>query len=125
MNAGDEVVQTAIQGDDHRVAGGPVQLKQVNGCFVRVEAPRLGEVVTCSKGHGFHQIDAHAGGRVIAGRSQHGERITGLVQSFDQQLKPDGFDAIVVGEQQPATGLNHEQASGRCVLIVRFKRGLF
>ena len=32
MNAGDEVVQTAIQGDDHRVAGGPVQLKQVNGC---------------------------------------------------------------------------------------------
>ena len=62
MHTRHEVVQTAVKGDDHGVARGPVQLKEMHGRGMRVESPGGDQVLSASERHGFHQIDAHAGG---------------------------------------------------------------
>ena len=124
VDPGDEVVQSAVKGDDHRIARRSVQFKQMHGGGVRVKPPLGHQIFTASKGHRLHEVDSHSRGRMIARRRQHGQRVARLVKRFDQQFKPNGLNAVVVGEQKPSTLGSHVASSGRFVLIVRFLRGL-
>ena len=57
---------------------------------------------------------------MISTGSENSHWVAGLVEGLHQQLKAHGFNAIIVGQQEPTLALSHVKASSHAVLIVRF-----